>query len=118
MTVLHTSSYGRWRPGMGQPVVCSLTLPRWIPAAAQWPRCPAITPRWSYFRQDPGGAAYLAQLRAYGPQRIAKELEAIARAYEAERLCLLCFEADWAGCHRGRFASWWLETTGELVTDL
>ena len=120
MTLLHTCSYGAYRPWFGQPVVASLTLPKRIPEAARWPRCSPITPRWEYFRKDPDGAAYLAQLERYGQQVIARQLEAIARQYQAGALVILCFEADGrpGSCHRGRFSSWWLETTGELITEI
>jgi uncharacterized protein (DUF488 family) len=31
---------------------------------------------------------------------------------------LLCHEGDWEQCHRQQFASFWLEVTGELITEI
>lgn len=118
MTELATCSYLAWRPGFGQPVVRSLQLPRWIGEASSWPRCILIAPRRSYFRADDWEDQYRAQLARYGAPRIGKALEAIAREHQAERLVLMCFEAEPERCHRGRFASSWIETTGERITEL
>jgi Protein of unknown function, DUF488 len=120
---LFTSSYRAWRPGAGSPVSTSLTTPKWWPEAAEYPQLWEACPRWSYFCAEPAEfeRAYLAQLERYGPQRIARRLAEIARnAYmePSDRLCLLCFEADPADCHRSLFASWLLTTTGEKVTEI
>jgi hypothetical protein len=108
---------------MGSPVVISLTTPRWLPQSTEWPRCWLLTPRWHYFGAESAEfeRAYLAQLTAAGPERISRTLGWIAReAFQepSERLCLLCFEADPAQCHRQQFANWLLVTTGELVTEI
>jgi hypothetical protein len=71
---------------MGLPIVASLQLPKWIPDAANWPRCWLITPRWSYFRAADWSVQYVSQLERFGVQRIARELEAIARDNDADRL--------------------------------
>jgi uncharacterized protein (DUF488 family) len=63
-------------------------------------------------------AGYLARLERFGPQKIARTLERIAREHEAEKLVVLCHEVDWARCHRQTFASFWLATTGELVREM
>jgi hypothetical protein len=52
------------------------------------------------------------------PALIARTLEKIARQYEAEALVLLCFEALAADCHRGQFASWLFDRTGELAFEI
>jgi len=120
MTRLFTCSYAAWKPAFGQPVVTSLTRPKWIADAKDWPACFLVSPRWRYRNAEPDvfRTEYLAQLDRYSPQRIAKELEAIARQQEADTLCLMCFEADPEKCHRGLFASWLLERTGELAAEL
>jgi hypothetical protein len=118
-----TASYSAWsrRPDMGHPVVCSLLVPKWLPEAEQFPRLWAATPRWSYWRSgwpDEFRGHFEAQLRQYGVQRIARRIQQIATEAGAERLVLLCFEADPAQCHRSLFAWWWLVTTGERITDI
>jgi Protein of unknown function, DUF488 len=119
MTTLHTASYRAWTPGLGAPVRTSLGTPR-IDGAADWPRCRPITPRWSYLRASAEVyiAAYLAQLDRYGARRIAQELAAITRETGAERLVLMCFEADPERCHRSLLSAWWLEATGESITEI
>jgi hypothetical protein len=122
---LVTCSYRRWAPALGQPVVISLLVPKWIDGAQDWPRCWEITPRWSYFHASEGAFedSYLSQVEDYGIKRIARRLGQIARETGADRLVLLCWE--WAGpgggrdrCHRGLWAQWWLESTGELTEEV
>jgi uncharacterized protein (DUF488 family) len=67
---------------------------------------------------DEFGKAYRDRLEQLGPPRIARSLERIAVEHQAERLVLLCHEADWTRCHRHRFAAWWMETTGEAVEEI
>lgn len=107
---------------MGSPVTISLLTPRWRPEAATWPRCWPVTPRWSYFHasDDEFDRQYVAQLDRHGPQEITRRLAQIAKtAYmePSDRLVLLCWEADPDRCHRGTFARWLLQRTGELVTE-
>jgi Active DUF488-N3 subclade len=120
---LHTASYSAWsrRPEGYQPVVCSLLLPKWLPEAEEFPRLWAATPRWSYWRSgwpDEFRGHFEAQLGQYGARRIARQLHQIARDAGAERLVLLCFEADPGQCHRSLFAGWWLHTVGERITEI
>jgi uncharacterized protein DUF488 len=121
MTLLYTCSYRAYRPEFGQPVVTSLGLPKWIPEAEQWPRCWLITPTSALFH-GPGGAEFAAgyeeRLNKFGPALVARTLEKIARQYDAEALVLLCFEQRAADCHRGQFASWLFDTTGELAPEV
>ena len=125
VTDLATCCYRRWTATLGQPVRTSLTTPKWIDGAEDWPRCWEITPRWTYFHAGAGEFedSYLSQLGDYGTKRIARRLGQIARETGADRLVLLCWE--WAGpdggrdrCHRGLWAQWWLESTGEVVPEL
>jgi len=121
VTALVTTCYRAFREVMGQPVVISLGTPKWLSEAGDWPRCWLLTPRWSYWRAEwpePFSGHYLAQLERHGPQKIARVLEQIAREHQAERLALLCHEGDVEQCHRGLFASWLLERTGELCPEL
>jgi len=112
---------------MGQPVVISLTVPKWLPEAAEWPRCHLISPRWAYFlRQEDRTEVtvaeftrqYTEQLDGYGPAKIARILHMIARQHAADSLILLCHESDVDRCHRGMFARWLMERTGEIAGEL
>jgi len=125
MTRLFTCSYRAFRPDMGQPVVCSLGLPKWRPEAAEWPRCHLLTPTWPMFNavretgdSEAFAAAYAARLERFSVQRIARTLEGIARAHQADNLVLLCHEADPERCHRTQFADWWIQASGEEVAEL
>jgi Protein of unknown function, DUF488 len=117
MTDVFTCSYRLYQLDMGQPVICSLTRPRdelWQHA----PSCWELTPRWTYFRADDAGAKFEEQLARYGPQMIARALQAIAVEYQASSLVLLCWETDWDSCHRQRAARFLLETTGWVIREL
>ncbi|HKB31973.1 MAG TPA: DUF488 family protein [Streptosporangiaceae bacterium] len=121
MTQLYTSSYRAYRPEMGQAVVTSLGLPRWHPDAEQWPRCWLLTPSPSLFREpdaDVFGRLYVERLERFGAAKIARTLGRIAHEHDAEKLVLLCHEADVNRCHRGLFAAWWLQSTGEEAREL
>lgn len=120
MTTLLTCSYRAYRPDMGQAVVTSLGLPRWHPEARTWPRCWLLTPTPELFREPDDevfAAGYAARLERFGAQKIARTLEKIAREHEADRLVLLCHEADPAACHRQQFADFMLAATGELIEE-
>jgi hypothetical protein len=120
MTALFTCSYKAFRHEMGQPVVTSLGLPKWRPEAETWPRCWLIAPTPALFHGDGAdfAAGYEARLDRFGPARIARTLEKIARQYQADSPVLLCFETLAADCHRGQFASWLLDRTGELALEV
>ena len=117
---LFTASYAAWRPEHGQPVATSLLLPRWLPEAESWPRCWLLTPTWKLFKA--GGEEFARgfeeRLDRFGPQRIARALHAIAAEHQADRLVLLCFEANANNCHRRQVADWLLSRTGERVTEV
>lgn len=108
MTDLFTASYRAYRPEHGQAVVTSLGLPKWrLPEAEPWPRCWLIAPSSALFHgpSEEFEAGYRDRLARFGPQKIARALEAIARQHEADKLCLLCHEGDWLRCHRSQFAA-------------
>ena len=121
MTILFSASYRAYQPDMGTPVVISLGLPRWRPEAEQWDRCWLLAPTSAMFHEADDAEftrLYVERLARFGPAKIARTLERIAQEHDAERLVLLCHEADWSRCHRQQFAAWWLETTGELVREM
>jgi hypothetical protein len=49
---------------------------------------------------------------------MARELEAIARENGAERLLVMCFEAQPEQCHRGMFAGVYLDGTGGVIEEI
>jgi len=121
MTDLYTASYRAYQPCMGLGVVTSLGLPRWRPEAKSWPRCWLLTPTPTLFRLDDWAdfqRDYTARLDSFGPKRIARTLERIARDHQADRIVLLCHEVDGRECHRGLIATYLLATTGEVVTEV
>lgn len=98
-------------------------IPRWFPRSADLPRCVEVTPRWSYFSadEDEFDRRYLEQLHRYGVDRIHARLAEIAKtAFEEPSgvVCLLCYERDRRQCHRGTFAEFWMQQTGEIVGEV
>ena len=61
---------------------------------------------------------YRAKLDGLGVDRIAAQLVGISAEEGGRPLCLLCYEADPARCHRSAFARWWFEQTGQKVPEL
>jgi Domain of unknown function DUF488 len=120
VTQLFTASYRAYQPGWGLAVVTSLGLPKFRPEAGQWPRCWLITPTPALFHAsaDVFFEGYIERLDRFGPARIARVLERIARENDAESLVLLCFEREPEQCHRGLFAAWLLDRTGEVCPEL
>ena len=62
--------------------------------------------------------AYRARLDQIGVDRIERRFRNVAAAHGGRPLILLCFERDRADCHRGTFAMWWRERTGEVIREL
>jgi hypothetical protein len=58
------------------------------------------------------------RLDRFGPAKLARTLERIAREHQADRLVLLCHEVNWWQCHRQMVADWMLATAGEVVTEI
>lgn len=61
---------------------------------------------------------YRRKLDRLGVEKVAGLLRAISDEEGGADLCLLCFEADPAECHRSMFSSWWTAKTGEAVEEL
>lgn len=60
---------------------------------------------------------YTERLEATGVTVFEEIFEEI-RGRQGERpLVLLCFEHDPRECHRGVFANWWMEQTGEVIPE-
>jgi hypothetical protein len=100
----------------------SLGRPKWAPYArtAAIPYISELAPVGRLFDLD--GAefdhAYRERLDHIGVDRIEQRFREIAAAHGGRPLILLCFERDRAACHRGTFAEWWQERTGELVAEV
>ncbi|MFF5587471.1 DUF488 family protein [Streptomyces hygroscopicus] len=82
-----------------------------------------LAPRKEYFSKPlpEFTSVYRADLDRLGATWIAAWLQEIAETEKEHRLVLLCFEdltdpAQW--CHRGIFAKWWKDVTGDEVREL
>jgi hypothetical protein len=118
--IIQTCSYSAWAPSSGAaPVVVSLTTPKWLPEAAAWPKVRRLTPQWTDFRTADWDERYLARLERFGVASIRDRLHNLGRELGAERLVLLCWELSGhpGQCHRGVYARWWMEKTGEVIDE-
>ena len=120
MIELATCSWRAYRPEMG--VAARITLgkpPRWFDHEHEEVRLLAPPPRvfriedWQEFRK-----AYRHHLYRVTVPRMRRAFEEIGERHPAKTLVLLCFEADAADCHRGLWAAWWYEQTGQEVPEL
>jgi hypothetical protein len=99
------------------PVRASVGLPRFWTAARAFPVAKLLTPYGlRKLTGDEFRNAYIARLEKAGVDAIRAELADIADAY-GKSICLLCFEADPAACHRSTFAAFWRERTGDQVSE-
>ena len=124
---LATCSYFEYTRAMGTAVRITRGAPRaalarWTDEPS-WPTVPSLAPSAAIFRQglspEEFRVAYLRELAATGPERIAAELREINDT--AGQLVLLCFEKSAVAeteCHRRVFAAWWGELTGQPVPEL
>jgi hypothetical protein len=119
VTTLWTASFQSFRSGLGQPVSIALALPRWRDDCQNWPACHLLTPRWAYFNApaEEFDAEYVSQLQRFGVPRIRAVLERIAVEHEADRLVLICHEADREQCHRGTLARSWQQEAGQEMPE-
>ena len=62
--------------------------------------------------------AYRRKMDTLGVDRIAAQLARISQEEDGQPLCLLCYEADPARCHRSVLAAWWTEQTGQVIEEL
>jgi hypothetical protein len=94
-------------------------LPRFWPEARGFPVAKLLTPYGlRELKGNEFGDAYLARLDEAGVDAIRAELAEIALEYGGKSLALLCFEQSSRDCHRGMFAAFWQDHTGEAVTEL
>jgi hypothetical protein len=117
MTDLYTCSFADYRREMGKPVRISLGRPKYKTQVDVDVNVWELTPHPSYFRASPEefDRRYTAQLDRVGVVELWKQLRVLD---DGRPLVLLCFERNGDDCHRRRFADWWLEQTGEIVSEI
>jgi hypothetical protein len=122
---LATCTYQEFTPGMGAPIRTTAGAPRFALGYQLAGHARLITPTRQLLAQNLPRDAYEFQYRrllnGQGIDRIYAELSGLAARIGADRLVLLCFDRlnkpeNW--CHRTMFAAWYLENTGEEVTEL
>lgn len=120
MIGLATCSWRAYRPEMGVAVRITLgTPPRWFDHPYEEVRLLAPPPHvfrlsdWDEFRRK-----YRHHLHRTTSARLRTIFEAIGERHPGRRLVLLCFESDPADCHRGLWAEWWFQQTGERMPEL
>ncbi|QSS91292.1 hypothetical protein [Streptomyces sp. M54] len=123
MLTLFTNRFQAFRPPQGVPVRITLGGVRFKLPYSLTHSVRELAPRRDYLNapQPEFEKAYWADLDQLGPDRVASLLQQIARAEGDHRLVLLCFEdltKPGLWCHRGVFASWWKERTGDEVREL
>jgi hypothetical protein len=104
------------------PVRTSLGPPKWIaPARARaYSYVAELAPAGGLFDIDDVHefrSRYRERLDGFGADVLEGRFLQIAEAHGGKPLILLCFEVSPSDCHRGVFAEWWLERTGETVSE-
>jgi hypothetical protein len=104
------------------PLGCSVGVPRSFPWARSL-RASEITPYGlvgeaaKKLTPDQWEARYLGRLERHGVDRIQTRFNDVFETYGGKPLVLLCWEASPVECHRGMFARWWQEQTGQHVPE-
>lgn len=104
------------------PLGCSVGVPRSLPWARSL-RASEITPyglvgaKARELSPDAWEARYLDRLERAGVAAIQARFTDVFETYGGRPLVLLCWEARPAECHRGMFARWWQEHTGQHVPE-
>lgn len=114
-----TASWFAYRPDMGLAIRASLGMPK-KGFAHPLEELRVATPHPSYFRasDEEFERRFLEQLNRAGVVTIRRKLQEFADSHGATTVVLLCFERDRADCHRGMFAQWWEDQTGERIEEL
>jgi hypothetical protein len=120
MVNLGTCSWRAYRPDMG--VAVRITLgrpPRWFAYPYEEVRLLAPPPRVFRLKDDREfEEAYGQHLEAVGVERLMERFQDLSEKHDGRRLVLLCFESSVEDCHRGQFARFWFEKTGQEVPEL
>jgi hypothetical protein len=99
----------------------SLGRPRWVHPArtAAIPYISELAPLGRLFALDGLEFKWRCVERLDGScvEQLERRFREIAEAHGGLPLVLLCFEVDRRDCHRGDFAEWWHEGTGEAVPE-
>ncbi len=120
MVELATCSWRDYEPSMG--VAVRITLgrpPRWFRHPHEEVRLLAPPPAVFRLKDDAAfEAAYRQHLEAVGTEQLMRRFRNFSEKHNGRRLVLLCFESRVEDCHRGQFARFWFEQTGEDVPEL
>jgi hypothetical protein len=102
----------------------SLGKPRWISPqiAAAIPYVSDLAPYGIFTKDrdvplDEFERLYRIRLNSKGVDVIEQQFRHLREANGDLPLALLCYEATPDQCHRGMFATWWLEQTGEVIPE-
>lgn len=99
----------------------SLGKPKWLNAAVaeQMPYIGELAPQGCFHLKSDAAfrGCYLKRLSGYGAERIERRFLKLIELHGGLPLVLLCYEPHPSQCHRGDFAEWWHEQTGELVPE-
>ncbi len=115
----HWTTLYRANPTDVVPVRTSVGVPRFWSEAKGFPQSTILTPAGltKIKAMDVFTLAYERKLeKAGGVEAIYAELNGIAQEY-CKPLVLMCFEKDPKDCHRGVFARWWQEQTGDTINE-
>jgi hypothetical protein len=117
----HFKTLGEGEGPSYTPVRTSVGQPRFFPRGSGFPYVRSLSPykiRSQGLEGQRFDDAYVHCLDEMGIYEIREELMVLSAQYDNRPLVLLCFEHDRNDCHRGRFATWWEEKTGEIVPEL
>lgn len=117
---LFTTSYPKFSPAMGVPVQASNGRPRYTLSYPLQYIARPLYPNMSWMKLpvDEFRRRYWEYLDGVGVENIRDLFAAIADHSGEKKIVLMCFEKSVGDCHRGDFAMWWTEKTGEAVTEV
>jgi hypothetical protein len=98
----------------------SLGTPRWAArVAAGLPYIEELAPAGCFKIRDIEGfrRCYFERLERAGVEQIQERFQELIDEHDGRPLVLLCFEKARKDCHRGDFAEWWLQRTGERIDE-
>lgn len=119
---LFSTYYRKFVPDMGEPVQISNGRPRFRTGYLLKYKIDLLCPRWSLVSGnvpvDEFRRVYWSDLDKLGVEKIRAAFDTVADLSGQDKLVLMCFEKEVSDCHRGDFAMWWKQATGEKITEL
>jgi hypothetical protein len=108
-----------WSPAVATSGLAPVSIARRTPPGLpyEWAHLPVLAPRGVEWADDQVLARefYLDRMDDLG---VATVRELLAEVASPGGVTCLCWEWDRDDCHRGWFASWWSDRTGEDVEEL